>query len=162
MSQSDDGVETQGFARLILDAQQQMDQARTVYYQERAENGVTAETHAHLHSSLLRYYSILRRYRDENHAEEAWTEYNLDALDDMIRGTEVVEEPTPGRGSGTRTVRRPKRVSPELAVELSFTLDDIAKDLGFAAKATESTPRTEVTDELIEEVEEWRKQNLDN
>lgn len=161
MAQSKEEAETRGFARLILDAQQQMDQARTLYYQELAENGVTGETRAHLHSSLLRYYSILRRYRTENQAADAWEEHDLDALGDVLRQQEVVKQKRPGWGTGVEEVVRPRRINPEDAIEVSFTLDDVAKDLGFAAASTESTPRTEITKDDLKEVEEWRQQNLD-
>lgn len=39
-------------------------------------------------------------------------------------------------------------------------IDEARRKLGFTPTPTESTPRTEITREMIDEVEEWRQQNL--
>lgn len=40
-------------------------------------------------------------------------------------------------------------------------LDEIRGKLGFAPEAQTSVPRTEITEEMIEEVEQWRARNLE-
>lgn len=39
-------------------------------------------------------------------------------------------------------------------------LDEVRRKLGFTPTPTESTPRTEITQEMIDDVEEWRRENL--
>jgi len=159
MAASDD--DSSHFSRLVYRAQEEMDQARMVYFQQRASDAVTSETVSYLQASLMRYYSIMRRYRDESAVEDEWPTEQFRQLQEHVLSDQPVQSQSAGRGSRKSVQTRPGRVDPNVAVELSFALDDIATELGFAAAASESTHRTEIDDDLIEEVEEWRKQNLE-
>lgn len=149
------------FGRLIYRAQEEMDEARMLYFQQRAANSVTEETITYLQASLMRYYGIMRRYRDESAVEDEWPGEQFQRLQDHVLSEEQVPTQSAGRGSRQTVQTRPGRVDPKQAVELSFTLDDIATELGFAAAASEAKHRTEIDEDLIEEVEKWRKQNLE-
>lgn len=39
-------------------------------------------------------------------------------------------------------------------------LDEMRNELGFAPEAKRKTPRTEITEEMLDDVEEWRQENL--
>ena len=150
----------QQFRRVILLAQVEMQEARREYWADRADGRLSPGTANQLHASLMSYYDALRRHREEDNVEEKWAEYDLDGL-----GTAMLEDVTervgaPGRGNVTKTVTRPNRLEPKQAVSLSYVLDDLARDLGFAPAVDTPTAQTEITEEDIERVKEWRKQNL--
>lgn len=135
------------FSRLIYRAQEEMDQARMLYFQQRASNNVAEQTITYLQASLMRYYGIMRRYRDESAIEDEWPADQFQQLQDHVLGEERVSTQSAGRGSRQTVQTRPGRVDPKQAVELSFTLDDIATELGFAASPKEVTPHTEATED---------------
>lgn len=72
----------------------------------------------------------------------------------------------------TRTVRErfgkvheeiqhvPKVLQPDDYRRTIRILDEARRKLGFTPTPTESTPRTEITREMLDEVEEWRQNNL--
>lgn len=139
--------ESSHFSRLIYRAQEEMDQARMLYFQQRAANSVPEETITYLQASLMRYYGIMRRYRDESAVEDEWPGEQFQRLQEHVLSEERVPTQSAGRGSRQTVQTRPGRVDPKQAVELSFTLDDIATELGFAASPTEVTPHTEATED---------------
>jgi hypothetical protein len=49
----------------------------------------------------------------------------------------------------------------DVLLQISRTLDDAAEKLGFAPEAPDSKPRTELTDDLLEEVREWRQKKVE-
>ena len=145
MAASDD--DTSHFSRLIYRAQEEMDQARMLYFQQRAANAVSEQTETYLQASLMRYYAIMRRYRDESTIEDEWPAKEFQQLQDHVLSEEPVATNSAGRGSRQTVQKRPGRVDPKQAVELSFDLDDIATELGFAASPKEVTPHTEATED---------------
>lgn len=159
MATSDDET-SNPFGRLIYNAQEEMDRARMLYFQERAANSVSDDTISYLQASLLRYYSIMRRYRDVDAVEDLWTD-EFEQLQEYALSDQTVAKQSAGRGSRQSVASRPGRVDPKVAVKLSQKLDDIATELGFSAAPDEATHRTKIDDELMEEVESWRKQTLD-
>lgn len=123
-------------------------------------------------AALMNYYMELDLYRDESQLEDFWKEaklwrddngewltgfQNLEGWNDTHK-TINVRQPGLGRGTSPQTVR--SYMPPDIAIRISRQLDRAAKKLGFAAPIKESTPRTEINEKLIEEVEKWRKQNL--
>jgi len=145
MAASDD--DSSHFSRLIYRAQEEMDQARMVYFQQRAADAVSEQTITYLQASLMRYYGIMRRYRDESTVQEKWPAEQFQQLQEHVLGEQRVPTQSAGRGSRQSVQTRPGRVDPKQAVELSFTLDDIATELGFAASPKEVTPHTEATED---------------
>lgn len=123
-------------------------------------------------AALMNYYMELDLYRDESQLEEYWKEAELwrDGSGQWVTGFENLEhwnnsektinvrQPGLRRGATPQSVR--SYMPPDIAIQISRQLDRAAKKLGFAAPIKESTPRTEINEELIEEVEKWRKQNL--
>lgn len=61
----------------------------------------------------------------------------------------------------TETEKRRQRVPMPKLRRASRELSEVAEKLGALSRFDASTPRTEITDELIEEVEEWRQANLE-
>jgi len=136
------------FARLIFDAQERVEESRTLFYEEQARGSISDKTRSHLQSAVLRYYCVLRRYRDEDSLSEEWHQRDFSVLEDLIDQTEEVRVEKAGRGKSTVTKRRPLRLEPRRAVRLSLSLDDVAHELGFTAQAEQTRPKAkaEVTD----------------
>ncbi|RYJ13580.1 hypothetical protein ELS19_06165 [Halogeometricum borinquense] len=121
------------FVKLIFDAQHQMQDARSVYWQQRANGGVSRDVERYLHASLLQYYDALRRYRKENIIREKWEKYGISEIENIAFSSDVVERAQSGRGHSTDVVSRPARFDAQTAVQYSYRLDDLSKELGFAA-----------------------------
>lgn len=124
----------------------------------------SGDTKHELACALDDYRDLLADYRDEDALRDEWPERDPhpDEIQRVLAETVSVEERIGYRRGATQSREVP------LAYEVDWTwllavadeLDAIAKELGFAAKPDESTHRTKIDAELIEEVEEWRKQNL--
>jgi len=54
----------------------------------------------------------------------------------------------------------PKVLSPNDYRRVHRILDEARRDLGFTPTPSNNTPRTEITQEMIDGVEEWRQENL--
>lgn len=91
-----------------------------------------------------------------------WQPYQgLDALDqlrDVVRHRE--ERIRIFGGFKTKTTSEPHPLPYDVLLDISMTLEDACERLGFVPEVRESTPRTEITDEVIEEVKEWQRNNL--
>jgi len=85
----------------------------------------------------------------------------LQTLTEWCDRTEVVQKKMGKFKPKTKTEVRPLRLSPDNLLRIARLLDKCADDLGLLATVSSSTPRTELTDEMIEEVEEWRQENLE-
>lgn len=58
----------------------------------------------------------------------------------------------------TRSDRRSLNI--DLLMRAARSLEEAADDMGALAELSMSTPQTEITEEMLEEVEEWRQENL--
>lgn len=137
---------------------------RAQYYQEVASSGgYSAITHQRLQAAVLRYWDTLHEFGDEEAIAEEWEDNDLDRIPELADKTVTVDVNVPGYGGTTSTERKPaiSTLSAKQLIDLTHKLDDIAKMLGFSADIKESTNNTEITDEMVEEVEEWRQRTLD-
>lgn len=116
-----------------------------------------------LAEEALAFREVLHKYRTKDALDPEWGDRDIHWIDDYQNRTVLVEEPSPRRNSNTVTEERPAilTVDPERLIDVIRNLDDIADELGFSATIEESTPRVEINNELIEEVEEWRQNNLE-
>lgn len=148
--------------RVIHDAREQAQAARNQVLSELvAGSGVSVESRRQLATATVQYWDVLREYRDAR--EDQWEEAGVDELANAIDETVPVEVPAPGDTGTTRTEERPALLSiePWTIVEISKRLDELANDMGFAAHVAEADHRTEIDDDLMEEVREWQKQHLE-
>jgi hypothetical protein len=129
----DDAPNLSKFINLIFEAQRQMQDARSVYWQQRANGGVSRDAERYLHASLLQYYDALRRYRQENIIRDKWEEYGIDEIEQVAFGMDLDARRQSGRGRSQSAVQRPARFDAKTAVKFSYRLDDLSKELGFAA-----------------------------
>jgi len=153
MSDDDD----RGFRQLVLHAQQEVDQARAQFHDDRAAGGVSRETRRHLHRAVMRYHGILRRFRDEPHLDDEQREL-FGELDEVAVASETVEVESAGDVAGAQPEQRPFILQPRRAVTLSHELDDIANALGFAPDTGRHEVREKFSlDDLeVDLSEDWR------
>jgi len=137
--------------------------ARQAYREAQLADRVTGRHIKDLAVTAEQYRTVLYEFRDEDALDPEWDERDLDWLDDYLGETVEVEVPGPGMTRNTQTESIPaiQTVDPERIVELTRNLDDVRRELGFAANVDESTPRTEIDDELLDKVEQWRQQNVE-
>lgn len=90
-------------------------------------------------------------------------EMGLRRLDDWQTEFDTVQSDLGGFMGGRssqKTVRQ--RVPIEKLRRAARELSNVAEELGALSEFDASTPRTKITDELIEEVDEWREQNIES
>lgn len=161
MSDSDDTESRGQFYSLIVETRYRMQQARNQYWAELGQ--VSDQTHRDLAVSLLQYHDVLMEFSDHSDKiEERWDESQITEIRELLGKTTRQPVPAPGRTNANKYVEQPAilEVGAETLIDISKKLDGIANKLDFTASVSETTPRTEITDEMIEEVEEWRQHNL--
>lgn len=128
------------------------------------------------HTSIIQFRDEINPFRAEkDEVEERWEEeittveifgedysVSLRNLDEWEHWYDAVESRQIDSVKGETSSNEPFRVLlPVSACRACYRhLCVMSKLLGFAATVSETNQRTEITDELIEEVEAWRKQNL--
>jgi len=165
MSEAEDPNSGQTAAdRLIREARIELQLARNQMLEEWASRGgVSTETKRTVAVATLKLRDCLHEVRDAEAIADEWADSDLQQLDQLLHETVTTEEKTPGSGSNTRRVERPAIVAAPVSYldDLSREIKDFAKDLGKGPSVNEQTPRTEITDEMIDKVEEWRQANLE-
>lgn len=149
----------------IQEARRQAQQTRRAVRREKTQQGsVSPSTKAELAASLADFEDLLHPFRESDSLDEPWDERlplgNIDALlEETVYEDRVVNKAT-GR---TKEISWPAVVNVEPATLIAHgkELDEIFTDLGFAATTAESTHRTVIDGELMDEVEEWQQQNLE-
>lgn len=124
---------------------------------------VTEAVRRELAERALAYREVLHKYREKDALDPAWDERDIHWIETKQNQLINVEQPSPRRNSNTETVEKPAilAVDPERIVGVIRELEDVADELGFTAATSGATHRTEIDDDLIEEVEEWRQENLE-
>lgn len=133
------------------------------YNNARVRGHVPETVQIDLASAALDYYHILYEHRDEEALDEPWEERGIDWLEEFAGTTVTVEESLPRANGATREVQKPaiQTVEPGRLKQVILELNDVANELGLSAEVKESAPRTDISEDLIEEVEEWRQANLE-
>lgn len=162
MSETQDPPTGSRADRRVQDALDAMHGQRADFRRARQVGRVSERLHLSFQQSVLDVYDELRPYREE--VEDEWDEATpyeggLDALPQAAEQT--VERSSVTSQGGV--VRREASVEPyqipgDVLLESSYDLDDVACELGFGSEIDTSQTRTVIDDDLIEEVEEWRRQ----
>ncbi|MFB6201301.1 MAG: hypothetical protein ABEI98_04750 [Halorhabdus sp.] len=159
MTNQDNTPEESGYRRDIREAWKD---ALAKLAQLEEEPSPSGEMKRQVAVALNTFRKTLRPHRDEDALETPWDERGVDIVEHWVHGEVEVEQQLNRRGKVTETVTVPKAYElPPHKLDAAFEeLQAIAKELGNAAPVPESTHRTEITDDLVEEVESWRQQNL--
>lgn len=155
----DERVRRSSAYRLIHHYRERAHAAIQRYNEATVNGGVSGDVRHDLAAAALDYYNALYEFRDEDALEDPWDERGIDWLEDA--GEQTVEmESSLSRANGATTIEEVpllQAVDPARLVQTMRELNDVANELGFSARIEESTPRTEITDEMIEKVEQWRQ-----
>lgn len=93
---------------------------------------------------------------------EKYEVQGLKQLEDMFDRTELVQkEVSDVFGTRNVTEKKHKPLPVPVLFRVARLLDQAADDLGLLAEIKSSVHRTKITDDLIEEVEKWRAENLE-
>lgn len=163
MSTSDDETRVSPAYRLIHFYREQAMAAVQRYNSAVVNDQVAERIQRDLAEAALNYYYVLHEHRDEDALEEDWDERGIAWIEDAQTQTVTIEESLPRSNAASTVVEKPALLSVD-AIRLKqviLELNDVAKELGLSADVKSSTPRTEITEEMIEEVEQWRQNNLD-
>lgn len=161
MTASDDAADREP-KQLIYEMRREVQRVRNQYWEEGINGGSSDKIHLELAARTLQYYDVLYEHRDEESTDDDdWPD--ISPLQDRVNKRIKEFEESTGRGRSVTTVERPAILDVPVGqiIAISEELDDLAKRLGFSAAVDETTPRTKLDGELLEEVEEWRKQNIE-
>lgn len=166
MASASDQGQTQrspGLRRAIEQAQLYALEARTQYQQARARGNVDEQAADQLRDAMIRLYEAIKRYREESAVASDWDEKHFDRIEQWLESGRTVSVPNKDRPNSYETKEVPaiRAVDLNTVADVTSELELVAKKLGLAPEVSESTPRTKITNELVEEVEEWRQQNLE-
>ena len=151
--------------RLIREAREEAWHARRALHRDLPI--ASAETKWRLATALADYRDLLVDYRDEDALDTSWDERDIDVdvIEDLLNETTTTTKSLDRRGSAQQTTTVPliesDQISGTFLIDIAKELDAIYGELGFAANVEGSTHRTEISDDLMEEVEKWRQQNLE-
>jgi len=160
---TDDEQRTSPAYRLIHFYREQAMGAIQRYNTALVNQRVTDRERRDLAQAALNYYYALYEHRDEDALEEPWDERGISWLEDAQHETVAVEESVPRANGATTVTEKPALLAldADRLKDAILELNDIAKELDLSARVKSSTPRTEITEEMIEDVEQWRQSNLE-
>lgn len=140
---SDDGGKS-GFETLVRAAREQMQQARSQYYQDKISNGpIRHRTRVNVARAALNYYDVLWEFRDKDQqVKSAWLDSGVDKIQEWSNQDRVVDAPTAGDTSATqkRTQNALLAADPDHIISLTKQLDYFANELGFGADVDAGRP----------------------
>ena len=126
--------------RMIYEVRRRVQAARNRYWADGVDSDLSNETHRELAITALQYHDVLYEFRDESIiSERDWPD--VEPLRKRVNKTVRRREQSDvfGEPPTTREVPAVQTLSTEKLVELTEDLDDLAKKLGFAAKADDKT-----------------------
>ena len=147
MSRSDNAAgDPTGYDRLIREAKEEAFHARRKLRRELPNP--SAAVRLDVVAATADYYDALADYRDERAIDGDWGDHiDLDPnrlLEETAEIERSVSSPNPN-ASRSADVPLGATVGPERLLALGKQLDAVAKDLGFAAAAKDTTPNEEAT-----------------
>lgn len=145
MSKSYDEQSDREPRRMIYEIRRRVQAARNRYWTEGVDGSVSNETHRELAVAALQYHDVLHEFRGESIIDEGDFP-DISPIEDRI-GRKVnrpVQSPGLGRPTESQPVPAVTEIGVEQLVQITEDLDDLAKKLGFGAKADERTPHNEV------------------
>ena len=153
-----------GFRRSVRKVRERAFMALMQARDEQVSTGsISRATRRELASATLAYRDRLKNFQGNNALEEPWAERGVDWIEQVAGQTVTVSTQVPRSNGNSRPTTDPAllHVPPSRLIATLEELDEIAGELNFEASTPESTTRTEITNDLLEEVEQWRKRNLD-
>ena len=136
MSSSDDSSQPQA-TRMILDMRRHVQQIRNQFWSEGVDGGFSPRTKRELAKVAIQYWDMLYEFRSESILDEGDFPDITPVRSRLGKQTEVVTKSKRlGQSTTVKSVPAITELSDWYLVELTEDLDDLAKKLGFGAKAT--------------------------
>jgi len=149
--------------RLLYEMQKRLETVRRRVRREQAFSNVSENAHLQLAEAIVEYHDMLYKYRGERAVSDEFPE--IPDIRERMGDTAYIMVEAPGDTDNKKPDERPAllELSTQRLLEAARELEDVTLTLGFAPTAdAESTHRTEIDDDLIEEVEKWRQTNLED
>jgi len=149
--------------RLLYEMQKRLETVRRRVRREQAFTDVSENAHLQLAEAIVEYHDMLYKYRSEQAVSDEFPE--IPDIRERMGETAYIMQQAPGDTDNQRPVKRPAllELSTQRLLDAARELEDVTLTLGFAPSANaETTHRTEIDDDLIQEVEEWRQTNLED
>lgn len=126
--------------RMIYEVRRRVQAARNLYWADGVDSNVSDQTHRELAIAALQYHDVLYEFRDESVlTERDWPD--VEPLRQRVNKTvrRRQESEVFGEPSTVKQVPAVRELSTEQLVQITEDLDDLAKKLGFGAKAEKKT-----------------------
>jgi len=135
MSSADDSSDPQP-TRMIYDMRRHVQQIRNRFWREGVDGGFSPSTKRELATAAIQYWDCLWEFREESILDDGDFPDVSPIRDRIGQRTEVVTKSKRlGQSTTVKTVPAVTELSDWYLVELTEELDDLAKKLGFSAKA---------------------------
>jgi hypothetical protein len=163
MSEQNDRNE-RPWQRMIQERQEHLESILDALTEHSAHVDLSPSMKRDVAVATLNLHRVLAKYKEED--EDGGSDELPDVSEirkRMGKTTGVLKESVGlGRGMTQSQVPAVDELDFEYLEEIANKTEKAAKELGFWAKADSTTHRTEIDDELMEEVEKWQNNNLDN
>lgn len=149
---ADDRRQSEG-RQLIMGAKAEAFEARRTVRRELPDP--SQGSREDLAAAIGDYYDLLSDYRDEGALDESFDERFSLNIDKLLKDTMVIEQSISSRNPhAVEEVEVPRvlDLTPTQLIGIAKELDDIAKELGFAAPARDPTPGTEATHDDVRQL----------
>lgn len=162
MSSRTDESGKQQWERIVREYALKAYEAQERWSEEGTEGYTSADTHKQLAKAAVSYHRVLKEYREEGVVEDG--EFpEIDFIEERLGETIQRTSPAPGR-SRTATVEEVPAVTEVPVQTIIDKIDELhsfREKLGMKGTVNKSTPRTNIGQDLVKEVEEWRQETLE-
>src|SRR6056297_2712612 len=162
-AQNDETSPQNAATRAINEARADATMARRYLRRMMLQQG-SVDAHAKVEAAeaAVALYDELKEHREKSALERDWEESGIERLEEALGSTAMVPVASAGRTSNQQQEPRPAMhtVPAQDIINAIDTLCELCDTLGYGAPVDAATQRTEITDELIDEVGEWRQENL--
>jgi hypothetical protein len=127
------------------------------------QGSVNSQAKVEAAEAAVALYDELKEHREKSALERDWEESGIERLEEALGSTAMVPVESAGRSSNQQQEPRPAMhtVPTQDIISVIDTLCELCDTAGYGANITSGQHRTKIDNELIEEVHEWQKQNLD-
>ena len=127
------------------------------------QGSVNSQAKVEAAEAAVALYDELKEHREKSALERDWEESGIERLEEALGSTAMVPVESAGRSSNQQQEPRPAMhtVPTQDIISVIDTLCELCDTAGYGANITSGEHRTKITNELIKQVHEWQKKNLD-
>lgn len=135
-------------AQIIYDTRRELQRTRNQYWREGVYGELSEATHLELAEKTIEFYDVLYEFRDESIIAD--NEFpDISELRSCIGRTTTIPDEAPGDTNNLEGIQVPAalQIPADRIYDKSKELDDLAKQLGFAATPKEAPTNTDAKPE---------------